>query len=80
MESVSHQPEGNQGTQTVRHYFTKLKLVRSAAESLENWGKLSVEGYFVAMRMPSRAINLERLPCSESVEPLESLFSNIRWA
>lgn len=79
MESVSHQPEPPKRAETVRHYFTKLKLVRTAPESLQSWGALSVEGFFIGMRLPGRSINVERLPCSESVEPLESLFSNIRW-
>ena len=71
--------ERPQHPESVRRYFAKLALGTQAASALDHWSALPVEQYFVAMRMPSRFLNVERRPCSEVVEPLGSLFANIKW-
>lgn len=70
----------NQETQaSVREYFARLALTGKTRAIIADWPSLSVESFFVALKLPGGLMNRERQACGTVSQPLTVLFSNIRW-
>lgn len=70
---------GSTATENVRHYFSKLALKGQSRTRLQQWATLPVETFFVALRLPGSALNVERRPAAAESQSLAGLFANIRW-
>lgn len=64
---------------SVREYFARLSLAGKTRSVIAQWQRLSVESFFVAMKLPGSFINRARQECGSAAQPLATLFSNIRW-
>ncbi len=74
-----HASIGSTASENVRHYFAKLALQGNRRAVLERWSTLSVETFFVALRLPESAINVQRRPAVQESLSLGVLFANVRW-
>lgn len=70
---------GSTASENVRHYFARLALQGNRRDVLERWSTLSVETFFVALRLPESAINIERRSAAQESPSLGLLFANVRW-
>ena len=69
-----------ESTQSVRHYFARLSLHGQSRAALQQWQRLGVESFFVALGQPRSFINPTRKECGEGATPLATLFAGVKWS
>ncbi len=65
--------------QSVRQYFTRLSLHGQSRKVLDGWPSLPVESFFMAMSLPVHFMNRGKKECGAAVQPLGSLFADVKW-
>lgn len=64
---------------SVREYFSRLALTGKTRAVIAEWASLSVDSFFVALKLPGGMMNRERKACGTVSQTLTALFSNVQW-
>lgn len=65
---------------SVRQFFARLSLRGQSRSLVENWPRMQVEQFFVALSLPSNLVNRDHRECGVQARTLGSLFADIRWS